>query len=106
MGNYPLLKFVSTHAGILLHVSGTLGILIFLIVLGSILISYFDKKNIGDSLYLAFITAFTIGFGDVTLRTWVARVITLFIALFGVIFAGVLVATAVKALDITFHIKI
>jgi voltage-gated potassium channel len=53
-----------------------------------------------DAIYFAFITAFTVGFGDVAPRSRGARVVTVFLAFFGLIVAGVAVAVAVHALDI------
>jgi hypothetical protein len=51
-------------------------------------------------LVIAFITAFTVGFGDVAPQSRGARVVTVLLALFGVLLVGVAVAVAVHALDI------
>ncbi|MCG8585192.1 MAG: potassium channel family protein [Pirellulales bacterium] len=64
------------------------------------LIARFDRIPLEDAIYFAFIAAFTVGFGDVTPRTRIARCITVFLALIGVILTGISVAVAVRALDL------
>jgi voltage-gated potassium channel len=49
---------------------------------------------------LAFITALTVGFGDVAPRSRGARVVSVILAFLGLILVGILVAVSVHALDI------
>lgn len=49
-------------------------------------------------MYLSFITAFTIGYGDITPVTIIGRVLSVIIGLIGIIFTGLVVAIATRAL--------
>ncbi len=94
-----LSEFIAAHLGLLNELSGVFAIFVVLIAAAGVLISRFDGMPLEDAIYFAFITAFTVGFGDLTPRSRGARVITVFLALFGVIIVGVIVAVAVHALD-------
>ena len=54
--------------------------------------------SIGNSMYLSFITAFTIGYGDITPVTIIGRVLSVIIGLIGIIFTGLVIAIATRAL--------
>lgn len=71
------------------------------IAAGGVAIAYLDGKPILDSLYLAFITALTIGYGDMTPETASSKVIAVVIGIFGIIFTGIVVAASLKALEMT-----
>jgi voltage-gated potassium channel len=79
-------------------IRGVLGALIALIVLNGFAISWFEKIPIGDAVYFAFVTAFTIGYGDISPETAGGRVVALVIGMFGLIFTGLIVAVATRAL--------
>jgi hypothetical protein len=51
-----------------------------------------------DSIYFAFVSALTIGYGDLAPKTFLARALTIFIGLSGVLFTALVAAVAVKAL--------
>ena len=80
--------------GIVLWLQGT-------IVAGGVAIAYLDGKPISDSLYLAFITALTIGYGDMAPETALAKVIAIVIGFLGITFTGIVVAASLKALEMT-----
>lgn len=67
-------------------------------VLGLIL-AIIEKKPIFDCIYLAFITALTIGYGDITPSTLLGRIISIILGIIGMIFIGVIVAASIKALE-------
>ncbi len=71
-----------------------------LVCLAGALISRFDTISLEDGIYFAFVTALTIGFGDITPTTRASRVLTVLLALLGVFFTGIAVAIAVHALSI------
>ncbi len=75
--------------------------LLALVVIGAIIFAQIEPINIGNSLYLSFITAFTIGYGDITPVTFVGRVLSIFIGLTGIVFAGLVVAISTRALAST-----
>jgi voltage-gated potassium channel len=60
--------------------------------------SIVEGISIGNSMYLSFITAFTIGYGDITPVTIIGRVLSVIIGLIGIIFTGLVVAIATRAL--------
>ena len=93
-------EFILTHLGLLYELSGVILALIGIVAVSGALIARYDRMPLEDAMYLAFITAFTVGFGDVTPRSRAARVITVFLSLVGVILVGIAVAVAVQALDI------
>jgi voltage-gated potassium channel len=55
-----------------------------------------------DSIYWAFITATTVGYGDIRPKLQVSRFLSILIALVGVTFTGILVALAINAATLSF----
>ena len=76
---------------------------ILIIVLGGLLISLFDEKSLGEGQYLAFITASTIGYGDLAPESWPARIVACAIGLNGLLLTGIFVALSVKGLELAFR---
>lgn len=60
---------------------------------------------VSDSLYFGFITALTVGYGDLRPTHGTSRFIAVVIALFGLITSGILVAIAVEAVAITYEAR-
>ena len=75
--------------------------LLLLICLGGIAISYAESRSMEESLYFAFITGLSIGYGDITPSTIWGRVISVTIGLVGMVFIGLTVAVATRALSDT-----
>ena len=73
-----------------------------LIVINSWAISYVEKLPFGDALYFAFITGLTIGYGDIVVKTPVGRILAVLIGFIGVLFSGLVIAIAVRALRESF----
>jgi hypothetical protein len=71
---------------------------IVLICLGALAISVLEQLTIEESLYFAFITGLSVGFGDIAPQTTAGRIVSVAIALVGVIFVGLVVAVATRAL--------
>jgi voltage-gated potassium channel len=90
--------FMNNVWRLVLIVRGVLGMLTFLIVANGCAIAYFEGIRIADSLYFAFVTAFTIGYGDVVPVTAGGRIVALLIGLMGLIFTGLIIAIANRAL--------
>ncbi|WP_455211046.1 potassium channel family protein [Kaarinaea lacus] len=55
-----------------------------------------------DSLYWAFITATTVGYGDIRPLQKLSRFLSIMIAFIGLIFTGIMVALAINAATVTF----
>ncbi len=58
-----------------------------------------------DSLYWSFITATTVGYGDIRPKAPLSRVLSVLIALTGIIFTGIIVALAIHAATTAFSDK-
>jgi hypothetical protein len=68
-----------------------------LILVGAVIIAATEKIPIGDAIYFAFVTGLTIGYGDIVAHSVAGRVICVFIGFVGILFTGLIVATAVHA---------
>lgn len=53
-----------------------LSILLFLIVINSLAMVYFEDMQLGDALWLSITTATTVGYGDLSAASWQGRIIT------------------------------
>lgn len=83
------------------HIAGVIIWLQGLIVTGGFVIAFLDKKPIGETMYLAFITALTIGYGDLTPQSGWSRLVAIGIGFLGIIVTGLAVAASIKALEMT-----
>jgi voltage-gated potassium channel len=70
-----------------------------LIVLGAFIISITEARPYGEALYFAFITGLTVGYGDIVATTAIGQVISVLLGLVGLLFTGLVVAMAVRALE-------
>ena len=87
----------------LLYKVGDVFLFLVLLVLGAgALIARFEKLSFGESIYFAFITAFTVGFGDITPKSPGARIVAVFLAFLGLVLMGFFVAVASQALDVVY----
>jgi uncharacterized membrane protein len=71
--------------------------LIALVVVGAAAVTLVEKMPFADTLYFAFVTGLTIGYGDIVMHTPVGRLIALLIGLVGILFTGLMVAVLVHA---------
>lgn len=69
---------------------------IFITLLGQI-VGYRESWTKFDSLYWAFITATTVGYGDIRPLARVSKALSILIALIGMLFTGIMVALAIQA---------
>ena len=79
------------------HVKSIILALIALIVAGAVAITVIEKMPFSDTLYFAFVTGLTIGYGDIVMKTPVGRLIALLIGFIGILFTGAMVAVLVYA---------
>jgi len=87
------------HVFQMLHfVRGVLVGLLILIVLCLVVLTAIEGLPLGEASYLSAITALTIGYGDITPTTAIGRIVCVVIGLVGVVFAGIVVAAANRAL--------
>jgi len=100
-----LRDFFAAHLGLLYELSGAFVVLILVIAVSGVLISRFDKIPLQDAIYFSFLTALTVGLGDITQKTRGARIVTVVLAFLGLVLVGIAVAVAVHALDLALYAK-
>ena len=71
--------------------------LVALVVGGAAALTLVEKMPFGDTLYFAFVTGLTIGYGDIVVKTPLGRLVALFIGFVGILFTGLMVAVLVLA---------
>jgi voltage-gated potassium channel len=98
------LDFNRTFLQYALGVRETLVSLILLLAVNGVLLSKLEHIPFRDAIYFVFITGLTIGYGDIVPHTAWGRVISISSGLIGVIFVGLTVAIATRALA-THHQK-
>ena len=79
------------------YVKAVILMLIALIVAGAAAVSLFEKMPFGDTLYFAFVTGLTIGYGDIVVKTPFGRLMSILIGFVGILFTGLMVAVLVYA---------
>lgn len=70
--------------------------LLWIVCLGQ-WVGYIEEWKRFDAIYWSFITAFTVGYGDIRPEKRSSRVLAIFVALIGIMFTGVIVAATVTA---------
>ncbi len=78
-----------------------LSLALLITLLGQI-VGFRESWSRFDSLYWAFITATTVGYGDIRPVARLSKILSVLIALTGIIFTGIIVALAINAATITF----
>jgi voltage-gated potassium channel len=92
------LDFVQTFAHYASHIREVIASLLLMVVFGGCAISTVEGIKLGDAVYFAFITALSIGYGDITPMTTIGKLVSVGIGLVGMLFVGVTVAIATRAL--------
>ena len=75
-----------------------LAALLALIAMGAGLISIAEAMNYWEALYLTLITGLTVGYGDLAPTTVLGRIVSVLVALIGLVFFGIVVAVANRAI--------
>ncbi|WP_297457977.1 potassium channel family protein [Thermococcus sp.] len=84
---------------VLYYVKSILLGLFVTIALFGVVLSLEEGINLWDGMYFAFITAFTVGYGDFTPTTAVSKVLcALILPVLGMILTGIMVAAAMQAI--------
>ncbi len=79
------------------HVKAVILMLVALIVAGAAAVTLVEKMPFRDTLYFAFVTGLTIGYGDIVVKTPFGRLVAILIGLVGILFTGLMVAVLVLA---------
>ena len=83
------------------YLRGVLVALLVMIFLGALAISRLEDIPMGESIYFAFITGMSVGYGDISPVTAWGRVVSVGIGLIGMLTVGITVAIANRALATT-----
>ena len=75
------------------------GLLVVIVGLG-LVIGLIEGWSVHESLYFAFVSGLTIGYGDFAPKTLVTRMLAIVIGVCGVLLTALVAAIAVKALDL------
>jgi len=92
------IEFVRTFVQYAMHVRELIVSLLLLIAIGGLVISKLEGIKIGDAVYFAFITGLSIGYGDISPHTTFGKIVSVAIGLVGMLFVGLTVAIATRAL--------
>ena len=76
-----------------------LSALLALIVVAGLVAGVIEGWSIQDSIYFAFVSGLTIGYGDLAPKSLLARVLAIFIGVCGVLVTALVAAIAVRALS-------
>jgi len=74
---------------------------LFAIIGPGLLIGRIEGWRIDDALYFTFVTGLTIGYGDLTPRHVVSRLLAVLIGFAGIVLTGLVAAVSVQALRAT-----
>ncbi len=87
--------FLRTYWTAIVALSPLLLAFLAVIIVAGLVIGRFEKWQRLDAIYFAFVTATTLGYGDMRPAHHVSRLIAIFIALTGILLTGVLVSICV-----------
>jgi hypothetical protein len=80
-------------------VGPVLSAIVILIVSLGLVAGLSEGWSVVDSIYFAFISGLTIGYGDLAPKTFVARGLAIVIGMCGIVLTGLVAAIAVQALN-------
>ena len=94
-----IIRFSYHLSTIIWHLKSVFLFLITLVVISAVVISQIENLPFGEALYFSFITGLTIGYGDIVAKAPFARLIAVLLGLIGIIFTGIMVAGAIRAVE-------
>ena len=92
-----LARFSNHFLRITWHLRALYLMLLALIMAGAAIIASIEKVSFGKAVYFSFITGLTVGYGDIVPSTAIGRIISVLLAVVGILFTGLVVAAAVQA---------
>ena len=75
-----------------------LSLLLVTIAALGLIVGFLEGWSVQESIYFAFVSGLTIGYGDFAPKTFLARMLSILIGMCGVLLTAVVAAVAVKAL--------
>ena len=79
--------------------------ILFAMIGPGLLIGHIEGWSIDEALYFTFVTGLTIGYGDLTPRHVVSRLLAVMIGFAGILLTGLVVALSVEALRVTARVQ-
>jgi len=96
------LTFVENLSRLLLDGGPLFLVLGVVIAALAIVVGWIEGWSLTDSVYFGFITATTVGYGDIAPTHGFGKLISVVLSLIGLIVTGIMVALAVEAADTTY----
>src|SRR5215471_5839758 len=93
-------RFAAGLAGGLRVVWPVLSVLLLAIAVLGIAAGRLEGWSLPESMYFAFVSGLTIGYGDFSPKTGLARLLAVAIGICGILLTALVAAIAVKALDV------
>lgn len=91
------IRFSNEFVRIVWHFKVIFLTLIALTVIGAVVIAHYEGLSPGEALYFAGVTGLTIGYGDIVVKSSAGRIVAILIGFIGVLFTGLVVAAALRA---------
>jgi voltage-gated potassium channel len=95
---HELQSFTREFFGIVLKIRSVLLVLVGLIAIGGWMLALVESLDFWEGQYLAFVTALTIGYGDLIPNDPLGKIICIFLGVLGMIWVGMIVAVSSIAL--------
>ena len=77
--------------------------LMALIALAGVIVGKLERWTLIDSVYQAFITSTTVGYGELYPTQTLSKIICILIAFIGLLLTGIIVATGVHAVEVAYQ---
>ena len=98
-----LLDFVKTYLSGLLHLWPFIMLMVVAIAAIGFQVGKIERWTLSNAMYFAFVTATTVGYGDMRPTTQRTKWLAILIALLGVLLTGLIVAIGLEAVSYAFR---
>lgn len=99
-------RFAKEVWRLLRFIRGVLLVLLLILLGCALVFEVAEGLRFGEALYLTAITALTVGYGDISPATPIGRIAAVVAGLVGVLFVGIVVAVATRALALATQEKL
>ena len=94
-----MFNFIRVFASALIALSPLLLLFAAVITMLGVILGRIERWNMLDSVYFAFITATTVGYGDIKPSHSISKIVAILIALVGIVLTGIFVAIGLYAVE-------